>query len=153
MKPTNLDFTSRVPNLRAWCFFLVEERSKAGHMSHPVQACKPGLGDLSKPTNCTSICFWLKLMYVGVMNLDQIQKIRFLVVNICRSYSIKKVRCCEINFLVIFLPIFGYLDSVKLTCLKLTHFLAIFLIYCHVPMSPYQVSIFVNLRKFHQFCG
>ena len=42
------------PYLRAWCFFLVEERSdgvsEAGLVSHPVQACEPGLGDLPKPT-------------------------------------------------------------------------------------------------------
>ena len=51
IKLTNLNFTSRVlltsvPDV----FFLVEERSEAGQVSQPVQACEPGLGDLSKPT-------------------------------------------------------------------------------------------------------
>ena len=87
MKPTNLNFTSgvlltSVPDV----FFLVEERSEAGQVSQPVRACEPGLGDLSKPT-APAYFLGVKLMFVGVMNLGQIQKIRFMVVNIFRSYS------------------------------------------------------------------
>ena len=43
-------------------FFLVEERSdearEARQVSRPVQACEPGLGDLSKPT--APAFFWGK---------------------------------------------------------------------------------------------
>ena len=52
-------------------------------MSQPVQACEPGLGDLSKPT-APAYFFGVKLMFVGVvlmfvgvMNFGQVQKIRF----------------------------------------------------------------------------
>ena len=55
--------------------------SKAGQVSQSVRACEPGLGDLSKPT--APAYFWgVKLMLVGVMNFGQIQKIKFVVVNI-----------------------------------------------------------------------
>ena len=67
-------------------FFLVEERSEAGQVSQLVRACKPGLGDLSKLT-ATAYFFGGKLMLVGVMNLGRIQKVRFVVVKIFRSYS------------------------------------------------------------------
>ena len=63
-------------------------------MSQPVQACEPGLGDLSKPT-APAYFFGVKLMFVGVMNFGQIQKIRFVAVNIFWSYSYQ--------FLVIFI--------------------------------------------------
>ena len=67
-------------------FFLVEERREAGQVSQPVRACKPGLEDLSKPT--APAYFWgVKLMYVGVMNYSQVQKIRFIVVKIFWSNS------------------------------------------------------------------
>ena len=48
-------------------------------MSQPVQACEPGLGDLSKPT---APAYFLggKLMFVGVMNFSQYQKIMLVVV-------------------------------------------------------------------------
>ena len=62
-------------------------------MSQPVQACKPGLGDLSKKTTPAYI-FGVKLMFVGVMliffsgmNFGQVKKIRFVVVKICRLNS------------------------------------------------------------------
>ena len=76
MKPKNLNFTSRVlltsvPDV----LLLVEERSKAGQVSQPVPACEPGLGDLSKPTP-PEYFLGVKLMFVGVMNFSQIQKIR-----------------------------------------------------------------------------
>ena len=45
-------------------------------MSQPVQACEPGLGDLSKLT-APAYFFGVKLMFVGVVNLSQNQKIRF----------------------------------------------------------------------------
>ena len=73
-------------------------------MSQPVRACEPGLGDLSKPT-APAYFFGLKLMFVGVMNFSHVPALRFIVVKI---------------FSVIFLPIFGHLDSVKLTSLKKT---------------------------------
>ena len=66
-------------------FFLVEERSdrasEAWQVSQPVRACKTGLGDLSKPT-APAYYFGVKLMLVGAMNFDQIQKIKFVVVKI-----------------------------------------------------------------------
>ena len=100
MKPTNLNFTSgvlltSVPDV----FFLVEERSEAGQVSQPVRACEPGLGDLSKLT-APAYFFGEKLMFVGVMNFGKIQKNK-----VCRSE----------HFSVIFQPIFGHLDLVKLT--------------------------------------
>ena len=64
-------------------------------MSKPVGACKPGLGDLSKPTAPANF-FVVKLMFVGVMNFSQIKKIMFVIVNIFWSYSNNKVRRCEI---------------------------------------------------------
>ena len=80
MKPTNLNFTSgvlliSVPSV----FFLVEERGEAGQVSQPVGACKLGLGDLSKPTT-PAYFFGINLMFVGVMNFGQVQKIRFVVI-------------------------------------------------------------------------
>ena len=64
-------------------------------MSQPVQAWEPGLGDLSMST---ALAYFLevKLMFVGVMNFGQIQKIRFVVVNIFWLCSINKVHRCEI---------------------------------------------------------
>ena len=53
-------------------FFLVEERSEAGQVSQPVQACEPGLGDLSKPT-APAYFFVVKVMLVGVVNFGQTQ--------------------------------------------------------------------------------
>ena len=47
--------------------------------SQQVRACEPGLGDLSKPT-APAYFFGLKLMFVGVMNSGQINKIRFVIV-------------------------------------------------------------------------
>ena len=71
-------------------FFLVEERSdgasKAGQVSQPVQACEPGLGDLSKPT-APAYFFGAKLMFVGVVNFGQVQKIRFVGMKIFWSCS------------------------------------------------------------------
>ena len=55
-------------------------------MSQPVQACKPGLGDLSKLT-APAYFLGVKLMSVGVMNFGQTQKIRFVVVKKFQSYS------------------------------------------------------------------
>ena len=43
--------------------FLVEELSEAGQMSQPVRACKPGMGDLSKPTAPA----YYQLMFVVVV--------------------------------------------------------------------------------------
>ena len=61
-------------------FFLVEERrdgaSEAGQVSGPVRACEPGLGDLSK-LNAPAYFFGVMLMFVGVVNFGQVQKIRF----------------------------------------------------------------------------
>ena len=96
VKPTNLNSMSgvlltSVPDV----FFLVEEWSEAGQVSQPVRACEPGLGDLSKPT-APAYFFGVKLMFVGVMNFGQIQKIRFVVVNIFWSYSNNKAHRCEI---------------------------------------------------------
>ena len=54
--------------------------SEAGQVSQPVQACKLGLGDLSKPT-APAYFLGVKLMFVGVMNFGQVQKIRFVMVN------------------------------------------------------------------------
>ena len=55
-------------------------------MSQPVRACKPGMGDLSMPT--APAYFWgVKIMFVGIMNFGQIQKIRFVVVKIFWSNS------------------------------------------------------------------
>ena len=71
-------------------FFRVEERSdrasQAGQVSQPVQACEPGQGDLSKLI-VPAYFFGVKLMFVGVVNFGQVQKIRFVGVNIFRSYS------------------------------------------------------------------
>ena len=71
-------------------FFLAEEQSKgaseAGQVSQPVRSCEPGLGDLSKPTS-PAYFFGIKLMFVGVMNFGQIQKIRFVGVINFRSCS------------------------------------------------------------------
>ena len=55
LKPTNLNFTSRVLLTSVpYVFFLVEEwsdgASKAGEVSQPVWSCQPRLGDLSKLT-------------------------------------------------------------------------------------------------------
>ena len=77
-------FVRGPPNFRV-CF-LVEERSEAGQVSQPVQACEPGLGDLSKLT-APAYFLGVKLMFVGVANFSQIKKIRFVIVNIFRSYS------------------------------------------------------------------
>ena len=73
--------------------FLVEERSVAGQVSQPVQACEPGLGDLSKPT---APAYFLR----GKVNVCRRH------VNVCwchefSSSSKNKVRHCE-NFLVKF---------------------------------------------------
>ena len=58
-------------------FFLVEEQSnetsKAGQVSQPVQACEPGLEDLSKLTT-PAYFLGVELMFVGVNNLGQIKK-------------------------------------------------------------------------------
>ena len=86
MKPTNLNFTSGVLLTSVpYVFFLVEERidraSKAGQVSQPVQACEPGLGDLSKLIAPRGV---VKLVLVGVMNFGQIKK-RYVVVKIFRS--------------------------------------------------------------------
>ena len=70
------------PNLRAWCFFLVEERSEAGQVSQPVRACKLRLG-LGVKLLFVSVMF----MFVGVMNFSHVQKIRFVIVKICWSNS------------------------------------------------------------------
>ena len=48
-----------------------ERASKAGKVSQPVQACKPGLGDLSKPT-APAYLFGINLMFFGVMKFDQV---------------------------------------------------------------------------------
>ena len=68
------------PNIRAWCFFLVGEQSnrasEAGQVSQPVQACQPGLGDLSKLTT-PAYFLGVKLMFVSVVNFVQVLKIRF----------------------------------------------------------------------------
>ena len=78
-------------------FFLVEEQSdgasKAGQVPQPVQACKPGLGDLSKRT-ALAYFFDVQLMFVGVINFGQIKKIWFVGVT---------------NFLSGSNPIFGHL--------------------------------------------
>ena len=71
-------------------FYLVDERSdgasKAGQVSQPVQACKPGLGDLSKPI--APAYFWgVKLMFVGVVNFGHVPTLRFVGVNIFWSKS------------------------------------------------------------------
>ena len=71
-------------------FFLVEEQSDgarvAGQVFQPVQACEPGLGDLSKLT--TSLYFWgLKLMFVGVVNFGQVLTLWFVGVKIFWSKS------------------------------------------------------------------
>ena len=59
---------------------------KAGQVSHPVGACEPGMGDLSKPTAPTYF-FGVKLMFVGVLKFGQVQNVRFFGVKIFRSYS------------------------------------------------------------------
>ena len=66
-------------------FFIVEEQSykasKAGQVSQPVQACKPGLGTCpSRPHQ--HFFGGVKLMFVGVVNFGQIQKISFVNVKI-----------------------------------------------------------------------
>ena len=70
--------------------FFVEERSggaiEAGQLSQPVRACDLGLGDLSKLTP-PAYFLGVKLMFVGVANFGQTQKIRFIVVKIFWSYS------------------------------------------------------------------
>ena len=77
MKPKNLNFTSRVLlTSMTDVLFLVEKQSVAGQVSQPVGACEPGLGDR------TSMFWGVKLMFVGVTNFGQIQKIRFIVVQI-----------------------------------------------------------------------
>ena len=60
--------------------------SKAGQVSQPVRACELGLGDLSKLT-APAYFLGVKLMFVGGVNLGQVQKIRFFVVKIFRSNS------------------------------------------------------------------
>ena len=71
-------------------------------MSQPVQACEPGLGDLSKAT-APAYFFVIKVMFVGVMNLGQIQKLRFV--------GVKNFRSCSTTT-------FGYLHLVMLITLK-----------------------------------
>ena len=70
-------------------FFLVEERSdrasEAGQVSQPVQACEPGLGDLSKLTAPA-------YFFGGKVNVGRCHEFR--------SNSKNKVRRCE-NFSVI----------------------------------------------------
>ena len=77
--------------------FLVEEQSdwasEAEQVSQPVRACKPGLGDLSKPT-APAYFFGVKLMFVDIVNFGQIQQIKFV--------GVKNFRSCS-N------PIFGHL--------------------------------------------
>ena len=73
-------------------FFLEEEQSdgasEAWQVSQPVRACKPGLGPGGPvQANHTSIFLGVKLMFDGVMNFGQVQKIRFIVVKIFWSYS------------------------------------------------------------------
>ena len=89
-------------------FFLVEEQSEAGQVSQPVQACEPGLGDLSKPT-APAYFLGVKLMFVGVANFGQTQKIRFVIVKIFQSYSnqfsVILIRSSKLaSFLKLFLP-------------------------------------------------
>ena len=52
--------------------------SKAGQVSQLVQACEPGLGDLSK---LTALAYFLevKLMFVGAMNFGHVQLLKFVV--------------------------------------------------------------------------
>ena len=92
LKPTNLmkPYDCGTPNLHAWCFFLVEEprdgASEAGQVSKPVQACEPGLGELSKLT--APAYFWgVKLMFVSVVNFGHVPKLRFVGVKILWSKS------------------------------------------------------------------
>ena len=81
MKPTNLNFTSKV---LLTCVPPSDGASEAGQVSQPVRAFELGLRDLSKPT--ARAYFWgVKLMLVGVMNFGQIQKIRLVVVKNFRS--------------------------------------------------------------------
>ena len=89
MKLTNLNFTSGVlltfmPDVLFSCRGAKWWASEAGQVSQPVQSCKPGLGDLSKPT-APAYFFGVKLMFVSVVNFGQNQKIMFLVVKIFRS--------------------------------------------------------------------
>ena len=66
-------------------FFIVEEQSdwasEAGQVSQPVQACRLGLGDLSKPTAPANF-FGVKLMFVGVVNFSHVPTLRFIGVKI-----------------------------------------------------------------------
>ena len=91
LKLTNLNFTSGVllismPDV----FFLVEEQSggasEAGQVSQPVRACEPGLGDLSEPT-APAYFFVIKVMFIGVVNFGQIQKLRFVSAKIFWKFS------------------------------------------------------------------
>ena len=75
-------------------FYLVDERSdgasKAGQVSQPVRACKPGLGDLSKPI--APAYFWgVKLMFVGVVNFGHVPTLIFFGANIFWSKSNQNV--------------------------------------------------------------
>ena len=104
--PKTLNLHPGPPNLHARCFFLVEERrdraSKPGQVSQPVQACEPGLGDLSKLT--APACFFVvKVMFIGAMNFGQIQKLGLV--------SVKNFQSCLITT-------FGHLHLVKLTSYK-----------------------------------
>ena len=87
MKPTNLNFTSGV--------LLISVPDG--------RACEPGLGDLPKPTT-PAYFFVVKVMFIGVMNFGQIQKLRFVGVKIFWS-------CSTMTF--------GHLHWVMLTSLEI----------------------------------
>ena len=77
MKPTNLNFTSGVLLTFVPVVFLVEEQSIGAS-----EARKLALAGTPVQADRTSIFFGVNLMFVGVMNFSQVQKIRFNVVNV-----------------------------------------------------------------------
>ena len=100
MKPTNLNFTSGVllTNLRAWCFFSCRRAKQRGQRGWELVS--QGWG------TCPSRLH--QHIFLGKVNVGQCHEFW--------SNSKSKLHRCE-NFSVIFLPIFGYLDSVKLISL------------------------------------
>ena len=92
-----------------------------------MQACKLGLGDLSKPTAPANF-FGVKLMsvgvmlmFVGIMNFGQVQKIRFVVVKIFWSNSNQflVILICKLVSLNLHLNYFTKLNKVDRNFLQL----------------------------------
>ena len=130
LKPTNLnykDWSVISPSVLLTSmpdFFLVEEGShganEAGQVSQSVPACKPGLGDLSKPT---AQAFFLT-NFTHFFNHKRIKELKFAILSekvtgpfssrvASPSWSIVNVRCCKFFCQIIsqfWLYLFGHVN-------------------------------------------